>query len=174
VTAPNGLDHDTLRAIAERFPPYRVEGKGYRCRCPVHDDHEPEPGRHMGDKGVPVVNCRAGCDQGQVWAAVRPPRQPKPAARRIVAVYPYPDEQGVVLYEVVRFDPKDFRQRLPDGTWKLGTTRRVLYRLPEIVAADEVVVVEGEKAADRLAALGVAATCSPGGAGKWRKAYAPR
>ncbi|MFL6113740.1 MAG: VapE domain-containing protein, partial [Catenulispora sp.] len=48
----------------------------------------------------------------------------------------------------------------------------MLYRLPEILAADEVVVVEGEKAADRLAALGVAATCSPGGAGKWRKAYA--
>ncbi|MGA8690073.1 MAG: hypothetical protein WB662_09255 [Methyloceanibacter sp.] len=57
----------------------------------------------------------------------------------------------------------------------MGDTRRVLYRLPEIiqaVAAEKIVfVVEGEKAADALARVGVSATCSPGGAGKWRKEY---
>jgi 5S rRNA maturation endonuclease (ribonuclease M5) len=57
----------------------------------------------------------------------------------------------------------------------LGDTRRVLYRLPEIiqaVAAEKIVfVVEGEKAADALARVGVSATCSPGGAGKWREEY---
>ena len=32
-------------------------------------------------------------------------------------------------------------------------------------------IVEGEKDADRLAGLGLVATCNPGGAGKWQAAY---
>src|SRR5262245_28049200 len=34
-----------------------------------------------------------------------------PPRRRIVATYPYVDENGVLLYEIVRFDPKTFRPR---------------------------------------------------------------
>ena len=53
--------------------------------------------------------------------------------------------------------------------------QRVLYHLPAIAALDpgsRTYVVEGEKAADALAALGLTATCSPGGANKWRDEYA--
>lgn len=97
--------------------------------------------------------------------------------RRIEAVYRYVDELGETLYEVVRFTPKDFRQRRPDGRgghiWSLGDTRRVLYRLPEVVAAvaagHTVFVVEGEKDVEALEAAGYVATCSPAGAGKWSK-----
>jgi DNA primase len=79
----------------------------------------------------------------------------------------------------VRYAPKDFRQRRPDSNgrwiWSLGDTRRVLYRLPEIseAIANEraIFIAEGEKAADALAAIGVCATCSPHGAGKWRDSY---
>src|SRR5690606_9048632 len=73
---------------------------------------------------------------------------------------------------------KDFRQyRIVDGkkVWNLDGCRRVLYRLPEILAAIQeektVYVVEGEKDADRLAAIGIPATCNPMGAGKWRDEY---
>jgi len=49
------------------------------------------------------------------------------------------DEAGTLLYQVVRFAPKDFRQRCPDGAggwlWKLNGVRRVLYHLPEVRAA---------------------------------------
>jgi putative DNA primase/helicase len=45
--------------------------------------------------------------------------------------------------------------------------RRVLYRLPEVIKAQAVVVVEGEKDADRLKELGFTATTTPEGAGKW-------
>ena len=99
--------------------------------------------------------------------------------RRIVATYDYSDEAGALLFQVCRFEPKDFRQRRPDGrggwTWKLGDCRRVLYRLPELVAADPVhpvFIVEGEKDADQLVDLGLVATTNPGGAGKWNGAYA--
>jgi hypothetical protein len=52
----------------------------------------------------------------------------------IIATYNYVDESGKPLFQVVRLDPKDFRQRRPNGkggwSWSLGKTRRVLYRLP--------------------------------------------
>lgn len=99
----------------------------------------------------------------------------------IVARYPYTDRDGKLLFEVVRLEPKTFRQRRPDGAggwiWKTQGMELVLYRLPSVVAAVQagrtVYVVEGEKAADALAALGVTATCSPRGAGKWCDSYSP-
>jgi hypothetical protein len=99
----------------------------------------------------------------------------RPRQVRTVATYPYVDESGTLLFEVLRFDPKDFKQRKPDGnggwTWKLGSTRRVPYRLPEVLAANEVLVLEGEKDCDHARTLGFVATCNPGGAGKWRNEF---
>ena len=57
---------------------------------------------------------------------------------------------------------------------KFPATQLVLYRLPELLAADPAVLVyilEGEKDVDRLRALGMVGTCNPMGAGKWRKEY---
>jgi hypothetical protein len=95
-------------------------------------------------------------------------------------VYSYRDASGRVVFEVVRFkEPKDFRQRRPLGNgqyvWNLKGVETVLYRLPELLAAtpDEVVwICEGEKDVDRLASLGLVATCNPMGAGKWRNHHA--
>ena len=101
------------------------------------------------------------------------------APSTIIATYDYNDESGVLLFQVVRRAPKDFRQRRPNGKggwiWLLGNTRRVLYRLPEVggaVASGRMVlVVEGEKDADNLRKLGFTATCNAGGASKWRAEY---
>ncbi|MDU8945610.1 AAA family ATPase [Ovoidimarina sediminis] len=89
---------------------------------------------------------------------------------RIVETYHYEDENGVRLFDVVRFEPKDFRQRAADGTWKVKGIRKVLYRLRQITAAHDgafVYIVEGEKDVHRLEAEGLLATTCPGGAGKW-------
>jgi hypothetical protein len=95
----------------------------------------------------------------------------------ITATYDYTDEAGKLLIQVVRYEPKRFAQRRhggpgePQWIWKLGDTRRVLYRLPEVLAEQEhVYIVEGEKDADALRPL--TATTSIGGAGKWRDSYA--
>ena len=102
------------------------------------------------------------------------------ADREIVAAYPYTDEDGELLYEVVRLTcPKDFRQRRPDGkggwTWKTKGVRRVLYRLREVLAAvvmgRPIFIVEGEKDADNMARLELVATTNAGGAGRWINSY---
>lgn len=95
--------------------------------------------------------------------------------RREVAAYDYLDAAGNLSHRVVRCDPKSFRQCQPDGKggwiWNLNGIKRVLYHLPEVIGADEVLVVEGEKDADTATSLGFVATTNPGGAGKGRKEY---
>lgn len=82
---------------------------------------------------------------------------------RTTETYSYHDEEGRLLFEVVRFQTKDFRQRRRDENgewvWKLEGTHRVLYNLPGVIAAvtarETVWVVEGEKDANNLIRLGL-------------------
>jgi putative DNA primase/helicase len=95
----------------------------------------------------------------------------------IVAEYDYLDETGRTLYQTVRYDPKSFKQRRPDGKggwcWSLRGARLVLYRLPQLLArpSDVVFVCEGEKDVQALESRGLLVTCNPMGAGKWRDEY---
>ncbi len=100
---------------------------------------------------------------------------------QIVARYDYTDEDGELLFQVCRLHPKTFRQRRPVGdswSWTLDGTRRVLYRLPEVLAhvatngRDPIYVCEGEKDVEAFEAAGECATCNPGGALKWTDDYA--
>ena len=113
------------------------------------------------------------------------PRPAAPTARttptktqrpKTVASYDYRDEAGNLEFQVLRLEPKTFRQRRPDGdgwSWSVKGARVLPYRLPELLAAPEelVFIVEGEKDCDRLASMGLLATCNAGGAGKWKKEH---
>ena len=99
---------------------------------------------------------------------------------QIAATYDYTDASGALLYQNVRFEPKDFRQRHRDarGRWVWSYPRgvdQVPYRLPQLLAApdDPVFVVEGEKDADRLGDLGLIATTNTAGAGNWSPSICP-
>jgi putative DNA primase/helicase len=97
------------------------------------------------------------------------------------AIYPYLQADGSFSYVKVRFidkqNDKTFRQYALSsrGGWvarKKAGKHPVLYRLNTLAAADEVFIVNGEKAADRGASdLGVVTTCSPDGEGKWCADY---
>jgi len=164
----------------------RQRGDRWEARCPAHDDHTPSLSIATGNDGRALVTCQAGCRTEDVVAALKLKMADLFVERqtddrpKITSTYPYVDESGTTLFEVVRFVPKDFRQRTPDGhggwTWKLNGVRRVPYRLPELRAAaltaTPVFVTEGEKDADSIVRVGQVATCSPGGAGKWRPEYA--
>jgi DNA primase len=100
------------------------------------------------------------------------------AEKRIVKIYDYVDESGKQVFQVVRYEPKDFRQRRPDDKggwiWNLQGVRRVLYRLQELLWANPgewVFIVEGEKDVDRLYDEGFIATTCTMGAGKWDDSY---
>jgi putative DNA primase/helicase len=96
----------------------------------------------------------------------------KPKLGPIVETYDYTDLDGMVHYQVVRYEPKDFRQRRPNGNggWipNLDGVKRVIYRWPEVHKYPDasVFLCEGEKDADRVASLGHCATTIAGD-GKW-------
>lgn len=153
---------------------WQADGNG-RARCPFHEDRTPSLSVHC---KTGLWYCFAGCGSGtaEAFAARRGVNPPPRDARTPEAAYDYRDEAGRVLFQVVRFPGKQFRQRRPDGRdgwrWDLQGVRRVLYRLPELLAGgDPVYLVEGEKDVETLRAQGFTATTNPGGAGKWREEY---
>lgn len=160
----------------------RRSGDTWLVKCPGHEDGRRSLAIKQGDRGA-MLTCHAGCETAHVVEVLGMKMADlfdgPPVSRgggRIVREYDYRDETGALLYQVVRMEPKDFRQRAPDGrgwSWKLEGVRRVLYRLPELIASAPraVFVVEGEKDADALAAMGLVATTNAGGAGKWRADY---
>jgi hypothetical protein len=135
--------------------------------------------------GSLLTHCYSGCSQQTVVDALRargvwPEREAQYVTdKEMVAEYDYRDAEGQLIYQAVRYFPKEFRQRRPAGqpgrwTWNLDGVSRVLYRLPELLSADPNRVrwiLEGEKDVDRAWVLGLVATCNVGGAGKWRSDY---
>jgi hypothetical protein len=86
------------------------------------------------------------------------------------ALWTYQDEGGNPVGLVVRWNLPDGKKDIrpislhADG-WRIGaiTEPRPLYRLPEVIKAIRVVVVEGEKATDATVSIGMTATTSAGG-----------
>jgi 5S rRNA maturation endonuclease (ribonuclease M5) len=172
-----------LERVLSLLPDHKRNGKGWKARCPAHEDRQASLSITEGEDGRALIYCHARCDFDDVLAClglkasdVMPPKPEPRSARKALKIYAYLDEAGTLLYEVVRYEPKDFRQRRPDGKggyiWNLDGVRRIPYRLPEMIASSKtetVFIVEGEKDADRLAGLGFIATTCPQGAGKWGK-----
>jgi len=147
----------------------KLRGSGLHGHCPFHDDREPSFSANI-ETGL--WKCHAGCGDGNARQfaerlGVEPPDEnERDTKREIIGSYEYKDESGHPLYRICRTIPKSFfGQRYEGGQWvnKLEEVRRVIYRLPEVLKAPVVYIVEGEKDSDRLWGLGIPATCNPGG-----------
>lgn len=181
----------------------RDTGRNTNIRCPLHDDRQASLNVWKTPDGWVHFKCMANsanCSEAALEThaglaiADRAPLDSgykngngngsgfDAFTARIICTYPYLDESGKLLFESVRFTaPKDFRQRRPDPQrpdywlWRLDDTRRVLYRLPAVVAAVKartpIWIVEGEKDVASCEARGLVATTNPGGAGKWKPEY---
>ena len=68
---------------------------------------------------------------------------------------------------------KEFRQFSGKSTFPKMPETRPLYNIPDILEAERVIWVEGEKCADDLKAMGYTATCNLGGAGMLSVKSAP-
>lgn len=167
-----------VEAILERLQGVRRNGAGWSAKCPAHEDRKPSLSISEVDDRV-LLHCHAGCSVERVVAAlgleIRDLFVSEGSASRVAAEYSYVGEDGALLYQTVRYEPKDFRQRRPDGDggwiWNLNGTRRVLYNLLAVLEAKSILVVEGEKDVETARNLPLIATCNPGGAGKWREEF---
>jgi hypothetical protein len=195
---------DILRELVlPKLERVKKSGGGFMARCPVHEDGTASLSLGEGDNQPVVIHCHAGCESEDVlakiglsWPELLNPRSkndrqdwqgrrngaPLQRNARWAATYDYVDENGTLLFQVCRSPEKKFLQRRPDPngkdgwSWKLGDTRRVLYRLPQVIEAvadgREVWICEGEKDVHTLEAQGLVGTCNPGGAGKWKPEFA--
>jgi Protein of unknown function (DUF2924) len=87
--------------------------------CPAHRDRNPSLALRDSVEGQVLVRCHAGCTQASVIAALKERglwiEKTKPSRSRIVAEYSYTDEHDLLLYQVVRTEPKGSFPRYPDG-----------------------------------------------------------
>jgi hypothetical protein len=157
------------------------------ARCPAHDDRINSLSiKRESDKWL--VHCHRGCDIEKVLQAADPSlttadlffgerksSKGQPQGKEECA-YDYVDENGMLLFQIVRLkEPKGFYARRSNGKggWinSLKGVRRVLYRLPEVLQAEDVLVVAGEKDVHTAERLGLIATSNPLGEGKWKPEY---
>src|SRR4051794_20174308 len=91
-------------------------GKGYKAFCPAHTDHSRSLS-FKDENGTLLVHCFAGCTQQEVIDALQELglwTGKTSQFSTILSVHDYFDEQRVLLYQQIRFDPKAFRPRRPD------------------------------------------------------------
>jgi hypothetical protein len=172
---------DALMHVLEAIS--ATTGKGYRqqagdqytAHCPAHEDGTASLSVTIGEKGLVVVNCQAGCAFEEVRDAAglrnedfrTGPATPAPVkqASVLVATYPYRDEDGNILGTATRYENADGTKTIP---WK-GDPGALIYGLESIRSAraeDRAVwIVEGEKCVDALTACGEVAVTLRGGAG---------
>ena len=90
----------------------------------------------------------------------------------IIKTYDYYNLDGELVYDVVRLEPKSFRQRrkTPTGmVYGLKGITPLPYNLNSLsLDIDLVFICEGEKDCDRLKKMGLVASCNSGGAGNWQ------
>jgi 5S rRNA maturation endonuclease (ribonuclease M5) len=173
-----------------------VEVKGAMAVCPFHEDNNPSFSIYDdGEKWKCFAGCGYG-DVIDLLAKfdgktsseylkngsdiiAKPQTKPLVSNRRepkneklgpVVAKYEYPDQTGKLVFEIRRHEPKTFRPyRIENGKpiLGMGNVSPIPYQLPLVVGAETIIIVEGERDADTLLALGYVATCNPFGAGKW-------
>jgi 5S rRNA maturation endonuclease (ribonuclease M5) len=178
------------RYFESKVPGIRWNGYQGTARCRFHPDSRPSLSLNAqkglfychacGAKGNleaferRVSSCNAKTARLRIEKLAKRGGGSKPS-RGVVTVYSYKDENGKLIYEQVRFHPKDFRCRRPDKNgryiWNLHGVKKILYHLREVLKSQTVFIVEGEKDVETLRGWGLTATCNLGGAGKWSEEY---
>ena len=172
------------------FPEHKLTSNGeWLVICPFHDDHHPSMNVNIKTGLFFCHSCGAKGDYLEFYqkktgrsfsdsvneigqqVGVQPAQPIKP---KIVKTYDYLDMNGNLVSQTVRYEPKKFSQRTKvngQWVWSLKSVRPVLYNLQDVINADVVLLMEGEKDCDTAKELGYVATTCPMGAGSWRADY---
>ena len=164
-----------------------------KCNCPFHDENSasftvyPKTqtfkcygcgeygdifGFYIKYKGV---DFKTALNELAEQANVKRPKRAKSKLGKIVETYDYNDSNGVLQYQVCRYEPKDFRQRQPDKknpgkwTWKVKDLHPLPYHREKWhdLKHKSIFIVGGEKDVHTIESLGLHATCNHGGEGKF-------
>ncbi|MBX6754582.1 MAG: hypothetical protein IRY86_10145 [Thermorudis peleae] len=164
--------HALLRALAcdkPHCPCHRTLQRGHGLtHCPCHDDAHPSLNVTVSNDGTILLTCHAGCPNHAVIRALhdrglwpRRERSEWPVVRE--TRYELRDVDGTLVAVHVRLDTADGKKlwwELPDGRKGLNGLRvedLPLYGMHRLGDAADVIVCEGEKAADALVRLGLPA-----------------
>lgn len=191
-------DHPIEREFELRQIALVGSGVKRMVKCPFHQDKNPSMSVDT-EKGL--WKCFAGCGGGSVidliakfenlsigevlkgtdtppttrWKPPESKNENQDAVAKVEKVYSYQDALGKEVYQVLRYVPKTFRQRRPDGkggwVWSMDGVNRVLYRLPMVLKSQTVALAEGEKDAENLTRLGWCGTTHVSGSKNWLDAY---
>lgn len=182
---------------SEQIPSLKLNGKPDALGlCPFHDDHNPSLSVNI-ETGL--YNCLSNCGaKGSVFdfymqrhgvaflaalkalAAIAGVTDTVTDKSKVVATFDYHNEDGSLLHKKDRIEPgkagrqKDFFfHHTKDGKRIYQRNGNpVLYRLNEIIPAQEIYILEGEGKADLLHSWGLTATCLDSGSNsKWRDEY---
>ena len=191
-------ESQVIQWLWERLPAHKPKGRDdFRGPCPLHLGHDdnfsvkPSTGEWYCHsqccRGGHIVQLEAELCGKSIRDAITSicelVGKPLPnGGDRLIELetYDYTDENGALLFQQVRCwdatkGEKTFlsRHRAVDGKclWNLYGVPRVLYRLPKVLRAGEVFVVEGEKDVHALEGWEFTATTNPLGASKWRDEY---
>ena len=165
----------------ERLEKAKQHGEHWMCLCPGHEDVNPSLQVKSTNDGKILLKCFGGCKTEDVVSAMGLKMsdlfEDHGVKKTIAATYDYTDEAGKLLYQSVRYRPKDFRQRQPgnNGDWiyNMQGVQKVLFKLPALKKSTKgVLLCEGEKDCLRLCDLNLTATTNSGGSNNWRGEYA--
>ena len=195
------MNLDQLKAIdlagfLYRHYGLRANGSGL-VLCPFHEDTKPSLSifqkngtwgwkcHGCGAKGTLIDFIMKKEDIGLPEAVKRamelegirqePPQGPK-TKPDIVRIHSYTDAEGHETWQKVKLSNDTFRCRRKDGdgwVYNLNGVVRLPYRYDKIKNEPGVVLTEGERDADTLAALGFPATSGPSGKDSWPDELTP-
>lgn len=159
----------------------RVRENQYMALCPAHNDKNPSLSIGLSEnKKQILLHCYAGCSADDVLNTVGLKKKDlfnnKGDFIMNKTSYTYYNADGTVAYTKTRIDNADKTKKFyfeqPDGTKGMKGIRHELYHLPDVISAEKVYVVEGEKCADAVIKQGsVATTLDTGAKSPWCPHY---
>ena len=155
----------------------RNGSKSVCTKTATYFDHEANEGGGLTDlvRSYEPSGLRSIADVLQEKFGITKKQQEASKPGRFLSrIYDYINEDGETAYQVLRYEPKTFRQRRPDGNggwlYNMQGVEALPYNMAGLMLNPDkpVFIVEGEKCADKLIELGALATTSHGGAGNWK------
>lgn len=179
-----------IESVLGKLGKVQKTASGYKANCPLHGDDKQHLSISVAGDKILLKCWKASCDVKDICGAIglevkdlfdnEGKTGGGGGSKTIAAEYTYKDEAGAVVYQVVRYTPKAFCQRRPDGAggwvYKMAGVDYIPFHLPELIKAvadkKTVYIAEGEKDVLNLEKVGLVATCNAGGAGKFRATFA--